>query len=137
MANFDIGRKKPILSNKEIAHLVSQWADWLIRDQASNPLGYPSRSTEGRMMEEGGRVDGRPAGPIIPLRQMPAILGLVNTAIKTMPSELYGPMQCKHFNNHKDAILVYCKENAISVRTYYYRIEDAYRHIADRMAHIT
>lgn len=116
------------MDKKLIVYRVNEWADWLIRTQDSSPIGYPSRSTEGRLMVEGGRVDGPPPRSIVPLTQMPARIAEINNAIKTMRELEAHILKYHHLTPGKatDNMRVYCKTHHIGKRKYHVVLDKAY-----------
>lgn len=116
------------MDKRAIVHRVNEWADWVIRMSESSPLGYPSRSTEGRLMSEGGRVDNAPPGSLVPLIQMPARIAAVDRAIKAMPEAQADLLKAHHLlpGSSMGNMRMACKRVGISRAKYYASLDCAY-----------
>ena len=83
-----------------IVSLVSELVIWYETEDTNNPLGYPSKSPEARAMVGGGSR--APAGPLIPLRQLPARLAPVERAMNQMPDDMRLALVYRHSGEFKD-----------------------------------
>lgn len=104
---------------------LHEWARWAVRMQSN--LGYPTRSVEGRLMEEGAAAASKGSGPP-PMVECPPHIDNVERAVAGMPEHLRVTVKAKYMELGTDKQKA--KALRLTERTYRGRIDQAHHWIA-------
>lgn len=89
---------KPRRDWLERAHVMAwSWAEWTVTHVECSAIGYPSRTGEARLAEDGGQ-GGAVARCVVPDVVMPHHVAVVDRAVKVMPQKLRETLEQKYLH---------------------------------------
>lgn len=130
----------PTHKQLSLAHqALSEWANTILMDvvMPGHALGYPSITTIGRWIQEGGiLISDQPAKAKVPnIKQTPERVRVVHQIYKELSPRLQAVIWYKYMcdGSETERLQAYMKETGFRQRTYYNRWEEAREIVAMRL----
>jgi hypothetical protein len=120
------------VKDEYLEYRLKQWADWFTR-VGSNGLGYPSKTVEGRLIDEGGILIKGTGKRLPPSNSQAEEIEDYVRELANCYSELAQALKDKYFAYQNNSLDVLAKRRNVSTRTFKARVQMAKLWLAGRL----